>query len=63
MNQYPIILIPDLVIQAMNAVPLALTFTEPKPLPPSYKPLPIDVLSFFIKLFHHYFFCKYFFDC
>ncbi|MCU0546508.1 MAG: hypothetical protein MUE44_30810 [Oscillatoriaceae cyanobacterium Prado104] len=49
MNQYPIILIPDPIVQAMNAVPLALNFTEPKPLPPSYKPQPIDVLRFFYK--------------
>lgn len=49
MNQYPIILIPEPVIQAMNAVPIALKFTEPKPLPPSYKPQPIDFLRFFYK--------------
>ncbi len=49
MNQYPIILMPDPVIQAMDAVPFTWKFSEPKPFPPSYKPQPIDVLWFFYK--------------
>lgn len=49
MNQYPIILMPAPVIQALDAVPRTWKFSEPKPLPPSYKPQPIEVLRFFYK--------------
>ncbi|MEG4070675.1 hypothetical protein QUA42_25590 [Microcoleus sp. Pol11C2] len=49
MNQYPIILMPDPVIQALDVVPFTWKFSEPKPLPPTYKPQPIDVLLFLYK--------------
>lgn len=48
-NQYPIILLPIPIVQAMDAVPFVWKFSEPKPLPPSYKPQPINVLLFVYK--------------
>lgn len=49
MNQYPIILMPSPIVQALDAVPFVWKFSEPKPLPPSYKPQPIDALLFVYK--------------
>ncbi|WP_373536253.1 hypothetical protein [Microcoleus sp.] len=49
MNKYPIILLPDPVMQALEAVPFTWKFSEPQPFPPTYKPQPIDIFLFVYK--------------
>lgn len=53
MSQYPIILIPDAITQALSARPFEWKFSEPKPLEPGQKPRPINLQFILSKAIPH----------
>lgn len=53
MSQYPIILIPDAITQALSARPVEWKFSEPKPLEPGQKPRPINLKFMLSKAIPH----------
>ncbi|MFB2893148.1 hypothetical protein ACE1CI_09575 [Aerosakkonemataceae cyanobacterium BLCC-F50] len=53
MSQYPIILIPEAITQALSARPFEWKFSEPKPLEPGQKPRPINLQFILSKAIPH----------